>query len=985
MKLFIKLKEINLCLLVFIFLCTVCFYDINNIVLADENEYVSTNILQGLSPITNSKYMITSGDSTVPQVSILNPDSATDGDNYSGNDDNFNTKIIVGEETGESDNGYNKWEPFFIQYDFKKIRSVNEIKIYRNTYDDAISTYKDVKVELSTSPNFEGNNTIVVFEKKDVIETLENKGKPQIIKLDKEVDAQYIRIWGKGHYIQNINSTWSGYSNGNLYNEIEVIANVEKTEIPSKPDDIEEKNLSRGKIPYVYGLQPTNIEAITDGKIDNNYAIHNSVGENWIQFEYKNIYNFKKIKFMLEPGVYKSVKISISNSPNGGFKEIFSEINWQQTNEPKIIKLQSNIKGKYVRFTVNKDDNSKTKYSEIEIWGNGNNYDESKPSYVEPKSKYNKLVWSDEFNGEGIDENKWTIIDGMVNHGAIYNRDAVSIKKDGENSYLAINTKNFNSTDELIDAVGVDNYLGQIINKEKVTWSSGRIESKNKFSFQFGRMAVRAKVNDSQGIWPAIWMLAQDETGHDEIDVLEYLGQDPWGVWTTNHFGILGKNKASDGIRNSNYEAWSQDFHVFEVEWDPEFIKWYIDGSLVFESVKGKDDGRDGMHNRPMFPILETQVGDGWVGDVDYNKQLTKQDSDYLVDWIRIYQMPNQPFVKFDNLVSLDKSYNNEYEIKPYYNTENFIELTDGDLNFENKDNFYYGGQPRMENSRIALDKNSDYGYIVYNVPNVKDVHLTTYYQTIEDKVKWNEEANSYEGYSIRSELLEGNIDFKIFTSKNGKDWKEFKDIKVVDNFIEKHPGYSRVTFDAYNLPKDTQYLKVEFPKYKNVSYKLNNGDIKNLKNTDIQLAKVTFLMNQEIKKLNNVPKINVSDKILTVGDKFDPLANITAYDEEDGNIVLTDNNIIFNDLNINKAGVYSITYNVVDSNGASTTKTINVIVNEKSIKPDNENEDATTGDSNNENSLPQTGYPINLNFLGWIFLVIGGCITSINYKKNKE
>ena len=121
-------------------------------------------------------------------------------------------------------------------------------------------------------------------------------------------------------------------------------------------------------------------------------------------------------------------------------------------------------------------------------------------------------------------------------------------------------------------------------------------------------------------------MLAQDETGHDEIDVLEYLGQDPWGAWTTNHFGILGKNKASNGIRNSNYEAWSQDFHVFEVEWDPEFIKWYIDGKQVFQSTQGKDDGRDGMHTRPMFPILETQVGDGWVGDVDYNKQNTKQN-----------------------------------------------------------------------------------------------------------------------------------------------------------------------------------------------------------------------------------------------------------------------------------------------------------------------------------------------------------------------
>lgn len=44
------------------------------------------------------------------------------------------------------------------------------------------------------------------------------------------------------------------------------------------------------------------------------------------------------------------------------------------------------------------------------------------------------------------------------------------------------------------------------------------------------------------------------------------------------------------------------------------------------------------MHSRPMFPIPETQVGDGWVGDVDYTKQATKQDSNFLVDWVRVYQ-----------------------------------------------------------------------------------------------------------------------------------------------------------------------------------------------------------------------------------------------------------------------------------------------------------------------------------------------------------
>ena len=96
-------------------------------------------------------------------------------------------------------------------------------------------------------------------------------------------------------------------------------------------------------------------------------------------------------------------------------------------------------------------------------------------------------MWSDEFNGDTVDETKWNIIGGTTaNHGAIYNRGAVSIKKDGENSYLAINSKNYETTEKLIEAVGWDQYQDQKL-KDSVTWSSGRVESKDKFSFQFFR------------------------------------------------------------------------------------------------------------------------------------------------------------------------------------------------------------------------------------------------------------------------------------------------------------------------------------------------------------------------------------------------------------------------------------------------------------------------------------------------------------------
>ena len=81
----------------------------------------------------------------------------------------------------------------------------------------------------------------------------------------------------------------------------------------------------------------------------------------------------------------------------------------------------------------------------------------------------NTLVWSDEFNGDKIDESKWQIIDGMWNHAAIYNRKAVSIKKDGDKSYLSIRSTNHKDKKALVEAVGHDRYDDKEL-PDKVTW-----------------------------------------------------------------------------------------------------------------------------------------------------------------------------------------------------------------------------------------------------------------------------------------------------------------------------------------------------------------------------------------------------------------------------------------------------------------------------------------------------------------------------------
>lgn len=833
-------KTFKIFLLIFI---VFTLFPITSVLAKEDNkekeELVYANILSGKTPTSNQE--------------ISNPNIATNGFVNEGTNSSI-TEILVGnEDSSLENNGYDTWEDSYLQYDFGSERAVEEIKIYRNFYPEASTLFKNVKVELSTTEDF-SEGTTTVFELQDVTDDNENRGAPQVIKLDEPINATYIRIWGRGHHIENDNGNWSGMSNAMRFAEIEVFANIPKSEVPEEPE-LETKNIALGKTPYVYGLSPTNLEAISDGNVDDNFAVHNSPGNRWLQFDYKNTYNIHKIKFKLEEGVtYKSVKVDISGTgPTSGFTEVYHETDITQDENMVEISLDEPIIGSHVRFTVNADTKERiTRYSEVEIWASGDNFDETRDNSYQGErenTEYTELVWSDEFNGNEIDETKWNIIDGMVNHGAIYNRDAVSIKKDGTDSYLSIRTENHDSTENLMNELGIDpetfvDYTNAHVRPtpEYVTWSSGRIETKNKYSFQHGRVVVRAKPNDSQGIWPAIWMLAQDEVGHDEIDVLEYLGNTPYDAWVTNHYGKLGTTKQTHGVPHVSYEAWSEAFHIFEVEWDAEAITFYIDGEEVLQTTRGKE--LDGMHTRPFFLILETQVGDGWVGPVDYDKEVTKQDSEYLVDWVRVYQKPDASKVKFDDLHTLNQTEGSDYLVSPYATSgnENFIKLTDGEEEYQDKNNFKYPGQPAYETNRLALAEDASDQYLIYNVNNIKDVHLTTYYQTIEGKTEELDVGTGKRGFSIQDSLTDNaSLDFELYTSEDGQNWEKFNDLTQNNNLIE-YPFRARIIWDAYDLPENTNYIKIGFPNYKGKEYQLEDGTIKSVLNTDVQLAKVTFL-----------------------------------------------------------------------------------------------------------------------------------------------
>lgn len=122
----------------------------------------------------------------------------------------------------------------------------------------------------------------------------------------------------------------------------------------------------------------------------------------------------------------------------------------------------------------------------------------------------------------------------------------------------------------------------------------------------------------------------------------------------------------------------------------------------------------------------------------------------------------------------------------------------------------------------------------------------------------------------------------------------------------------------------------------------------------------------------NTPPVITAEDKTLTVGDAFDPMADVTASDAEDGDIT-KDIKVISNTVDTSKAGVYEVTYQVRDSQGASCTKTIKVTVKDKDTqKPtpdDNDKPGNNTGNPTKpDGTSPQTGDTSHIGL--WISLL---------------
>lgn len=254
------------------------------------------------------------------------------------------------------------------------------------------------------------------------------------------------------------------------------------------------------------------------------------------------------------------------------------------------------------------------------------------PSVSSPSKSGWVLTWNDEFNGpDGSmpDGKKWMIQvsgSGFGNNELEYYTD----RKDNihlEKGNLVITAKKEAFTGK--DGVSRD-------------FTSGRMQTKDHFTQQYGRFESRIKIPAGQGLWPAFWMLGDniDEVSWPtcgEIDIMENVGKEPSKIHGTLHGpGYSGESPLTGAYTLPDAKRFADDYHVFAVEWDPQQIRFYVDQKLYeTQTIDSIPSSKRWVFDHPFFLLLNLAVGGDWPGSPDSS---TAFPAKMLVDYVRVYK-----------------------------------------------------------------------------------------------------------------------------------------------------------------------------------------------------------------------------------------------------------------------------------------------------------------------------------------------------------
>ncbi|MCY4655671.1 MAG: family 16 glycosylhydrolase, partial [Gammaproteobacteria bacterium] len=250
-----------------------------------------------------------------------------------------------------------------------------------------------------------------------------------------------------------------------------------------------------------------------------------------------------------------------------------------------------------------------------------------------------QLAWSDEFSGSSLSSSNWNIqtgdgsaegIPGWGNN-ELQSYQAENVEVSGGNLIITARKEDVNST----------------------AYTSGRINTKGKFDFKYGRAEARIQAAAGQGMWSAFWMLPTGSmygtwAAGGEIDIMEVFSRDPNPfTQAAIHYGMAWPLNTYQYQKYENIDP-ADGFHLYAVEWDENQIRWFVDGNHYYTVNNNTywnyyKDATTNAHvegsaaapfDQPFHLLLNLAVGGNLPGAPD-DSALPSQ---LIVDYVRVYE-----------------------------------------------------------------------------------------------------------------------------------------------------------------------------------------------------------------------------------------------------------------------------------------------------------------------------------------------------------
>ncbi|MCC9167694.1 glycoside hydrolase family 16 protein [Pontibacter harenae] len=249
------------------------------------------------------------------------------------------------------------------------------------------------------------------------------------------------------------------------------------------------------------------------------------------------------------------------------------------------------------------------------------------------------LVWNDEFNSVGKpDSNSWNYEHGFVRNNELqwYQSENANIA----NGVLTIEGRREKVKNDRYDSSSKDWRR----NQEFAEYTSASINTRKKRSFKYGIIEVRAMIDTTLGMWPAIWTLGESKPWptNGEVDLMEYYQVNNRGAILANAAWADGRMRVvwdGEKIPFSYFVKkdadWATQFHIWKMDWTEDYIKLYLDDELLNEIDLSKTLNADGYNpfHQPHYILLNLAIGSN--GGDPFATAFPRK---YEVDYVRVYQ-----------------------------------------------------------------------------------------------------------------------------------------------------------------------------------------------------------------------------------------------------------------------------------------------------------------------------------------------------------